>query len=204
MNSFRSNILAISLFTGFLIVQSGTVCGQATLGVKAGLNLSNLSLENTSDKNMVTGLHAGVFLNFPIAEAFSIQPELLFSQKGTKWDPLESVADAEAKLRQSYIDIPVNLVYNLAKDFDFQLGPYVGFLARSKLDKEFENDLEKADFNSLDFGVQGGLRFFLSPVYFGFTYKYGIMRVAKEGKISEDIFGDAANRTIQVYVALPF
>jgi len=193
--------MIISLFTGILLLQFGTVYGQTTFGAKAGLNLSNLSIEDASDKNMVTGLHAGVFVNFPISEAFSVQPELLFSQKGTKWDPMENV---EAKLIQSYIDLPVNLVYNLAKDFDFQLGPYVGFLAGSKIDGTFEDDLDKDYFNSLDFGLQGGLRFFLSPVYLGFTYKYGLTQVAKEGKIAETLLGDAAHRTIQVYVAVPF
>lgn len=192
------------MFAGMLFLHAGFALAQPTFGIKGGLNLSNLSIEDASDKNMVTGLHAGVFLNLPVSEVFSIQPELLFSQKGTKWETGGSLADIEAKLKQSYVDIPVNLVYNLARDFDFQLGPYIGFLAASKLDGTFESELDKDHFNSVDFGVQGGLRFFLSPVYLGFTYKHGIMQVSKDGEYSEDLLGDAAHRNIQVYVAIPF
>jgi hypothetical protein len=106
MKTYSKNVFIISLFAGILILHSGVVYAQPSFGIKGGLNLSNLSIEDASDKNMITGLHAGVFLNLPVTKVFSIQPELLFSQKGTKWETGGSLADIEAKLKQSYVDIP--------------------------------------------------------------------------------------------------
>ncbi len=184
-----------------MFFQIGAAVGQTTFGAKAGLNLSNLSIEDADDSNLLPGFHAGLFANLPLGGAFSVQPELVYTQKGSKWE--SGVGDSEVKLNLGYLELPVNLVYNLAPDFDFQLGPYIGYLLSSKLDSDFDIDLDKDQFNPLDFGLQGGLRFFLKPVYLGFTYKYGLSQVADKS-LAEAALGDAAHRTIQVYAAIPF
>lgn len=190
-----------------------TLTSQTTFGAKGGLNLSNLSIEDASDKNMVAGFHAGFFANMPVAGNFSIQPELLYSQKGTKWTTESSLADSEVKLKLNYLEVPVNLVFNLTEDFDFQLGPYVGYLLNANGEGQVvygsgsfqtKDELDKENFNAFDFGLQGGMRFFLKPVYLGFNYKLGLSQVAKENEIWETILDDAANRTIQVYLGIPF
>ena len=197
-------LLAVLFFFGWTTVANG----QLTFGAKAGLNLSNLSMENSNDKNMLTGIHAGVFANQSISEKFSIQPELLFSQGGSKWTG--NLSNSELKLNLSYIQVPVSAVYSLAKDFDFLLGPYVGFLMK---EPKFKGSVgsggvtlepKKDYFNSLDFGMQGGMRFFLKPVYVGFSYNLGISQVAKKGKIWENVLDNASSRVIQVYAAIPF
>ncbi len=212
MKTFKK--FTLLLFTaGFLLGAAGTAFSQTTLGAKAGLNLSNLSMEDASDKNMLAGFHGGLFVNMPLSGSFSVQPELLFSQKGAKWTSETSIADSEVKLNLNYLEVPVNLVYNLAEDFDFQFGPYVGFLTNTKSEGtltvgnvtyQTSDELDKDNFNTVDFGLQGGLRFFLKPVYLGFTYKLGLSQVAKEGEFSEDVLGNAANQVIQVYAGIPF
>ncbi len=206
--------LKIILFVFTLIfVISETTSAQTILGAKGGLNLSSLSIDNADDDNLVAGFHGGLFVNMPLSEEFSVQPELLFSQKGTRFSMENSLLDTEFTLKLNYIEVPVNLVYNLAKDFDFQLGPYIGFLAGSKADGKVvigNNTLEAGDeidtdkFKPVDFGLQGGLRFFLNPVYLGFTYKYGLSRVDKEGEYTETLFDGAGNRTIHLYAGIPF
>ena len=195
-----------------IFVISETTSAQTVLGAKAGLNLSNLSIENAGDDNLVAGFHGGLFANMPLSKDFSVQPELLFSQKGTKWSMENSLVDTDVILKLNYVEVPVNLVYNLAEDFDFQFGPYVGILAGSKADGKVtigNNTYEAGDqidtdkFKSVDFGLQGGLRFFLNPVYLGFTYKYGLSRVDKEGEYTETLFDKAGNRTIHLYAGIP-
>jgi hypothetical protein len=198
-----------------MLVLSETAFAQAkvNLGAKAGVNISNISFEDADDKNLVAGFAGGLFANMPLSEEFSVQPELLFSQKGTKYSLESNLLDTEVTLKLNYIEVPVNLVYNLARDFDFQLGPYIGFLAGTKADGKItigNNTYEASDeididkFNKVDFGLQGGLRFFLNPVYLGFTYKYGLSQVAKEGEYTHDILGKGGNRTIQLYAGIPF
>ncbi len=206
MKLFHKNYIFI-LLTALLFGWSATATAQLTFGAKAGLNLSNLSMDNSNDKNMLAGIHAGVFANAALSEKFSVQPELLFSQEGSKWTG--NLSNSELKLKLGYVQVPVSAVYSLAKDFDFLLGPYVGFLMNRKLEGSIGNgqgslEPKKDYFNALDFGFQGGMRFFLKPVYLGFSYNLGLSQVAKKDKLWENVLNDAGNRIIQVYAAIPF
>jgi hypothetical protein len=196
-----------------LSLTGNTTAQNAKFGLKGGLNLSHLSIEDANDKNIIPGFHAGGFASIPVSGAFSIQPELLYSMKGTKWEQQSASFTSEVKLKLSYLELPVNLVYNLARDVDFQVGPYVGFLLGANADSEiksgstsinFSNELSKEHFKSTDFGLQGGMRFFLNPLYLGFTYKLGLSEVAKEDGRARPFVGDASNRTIQIFAGIAF
>jgi len=182
-------------------------------GLKGGLNLSHLSFDGANDKNIIPGFHVGGFVGIPLANKISVQPELLFSKKGSKWVYETTTYTADMRLNLSYLEVPVSLVYNLARDFDFQLGPYLGFLLGSNTDSKLItgsgtitilNDLKKEHFNSTDFGLQGGMRFYLNPIYLGFGYKLGLSQVAREGKNAKLILEDASNRSIQIYAGFAF
>lgn len=56
-------------------------------GIKGGMNVSSLSDDaELADQGSKIGFNAGVFANIPIAESFSIQPEVLYTQYGDKYD----------------------------------------------------------------------------------------------------------------------
>ena len=180
-------------------------------GIKAGLNLSNMSVDGADDSNILPGFHVGAFTSVPIGtSAFSVQPELLYSTKGMKAEYTESVT-GEATYRLNYIDIPVYLVYNLARDFNFHAGPYVGFLlnAHTEFDSEVVDFLEITSededyFNSITVGLSAGLGFSLMKFDLGFNYSFGFIPVADENKALEPLLGDAKNNVIQVYVGYRF
>lgn len=49
------------------------------------MNVSSISKDATlSDTKSKIGFNAGVFVNIPIAESFSIQPEVLYNDLGAK------------------------------------------------------------------------------------------------------------------------
>ena len=52
--------------------------------VKGGLNLTNLYIDEVSDEKARLGFNAGVYGQLELGEAFAIQPEILYSTKGTK------------------------------------------------------------------------------------------------------------------------
>ncbi len=203
---FIAIIVAATLLTG------GTAEAQEKkFGVKGGLNLSNLSMEDNDDSNLRTGFHVGVWAGFPIATNLSIQPELQYSSDGTHWLQETSEYSADASLKLDYIELPVNLVYHLAKDVDFHLGPYVAFLANASSEATLKtgssslnliSDLDKDNFKSTDFGLQAGMRFHLNPIYIGFGYKLGLTEVANDN--AQNYFGDAANRSIRLSVGFTF
>src|SRR5688572_16119434 len=87
----------------------------ARVGIKGGLNLSNLYVTDTHNNNARIGWHGGFYAQLFASEAFSIQPEVNFSTKGTGvtyGDDLGQL-DYKAKFLLSYIDIPVLAVFKL-------------------------------------------------------------------------------------------
>lgn len=113
-----------------------------TFGVKGGLNLSTVSEHNKyseyhDDENKIkAGFHAGVFVNIPVAEKFSIQPELLFSQLGAKIEERERYLvadysykrDSDYKANFNYLVLPVMVQYNILPQLYVEAGPEFGYL----------------------------------------------------------------------------
>ena len=77
--------------------------GQITLGARGGLNLSSLRGDDVEDLDGKTGFHFGAFAEFGLSDLFSIQPEILLSQKGAE----ESEQDVTASINLSYAEIPI-------------------------------------------------------------------------------------------------
>jgi hypothetical protein len=187
---------------------------ESRVGLKGGLNLSFMSVEDADDNNIIPGFHAGVFGKLMLSESFGIQPEILYSMKGVKTTYSNILAEGETKLNVNYIDIPIYLVYHLARDFDFHLGPYIGFVMNSKIDTQTEilsfiqvnneDEIDRDNFNTLDYGISGGLGFHLNALTFGFNYNLGLNQAAKENKPIERLLGNAKNNVIQVYVGFSF
>ncbi|MFP4060811.1 MAG: porin family protein [Bacteroidota bacterium] len=211
----RLFLFAILICTGCLLLNAQI----GSLGIKGGLNFSYMTIEDLDDQSMKPGFHAGVFKKFPVSEKFAIQPEVLYSTKGVKAVYDEeflgvSIFEGETDFALNYIDIPLYLVYNLAEDLNFHLGPYVGILLGANVDTQAEvldfiniddnEELDRDHFNNTDFGISGGLGFQLSFVELGFNYNLGLSQVAPDDDVSEILLGDARNNVIQIYAGIIF
>jgi len=108
---------------------------QTGFGIRGGGNFSNLSgdLQNESRYENKVGFHAGVFLNFPVVgEFFSIQPELIYSQKGfenseEEFSFLGQNYKRTGKVNYNYLDLPV-LAKIKAGPIYFEGGPQASYL----------------------------------------------------------------------------
>lgn len=199
-----------------LLVFSGKAFAQESqIGVKGGLNLSTLSIDNNNDKNLKAGFHAGVFTKIPLTESFAIQPELLYSMKGVKYNFDDNIlADGSANFNLNYLELPVKLVFNLSEDFEIQFGPYVSYLMNANVDTDAKvlgfwnisgkDELDRKNYNALDYGLSVGLGFDFNPLIIGFNYNLGLNPVAKEDNLSRDILGKAKNSVIQIYAGIKF
>lgn len=211
---YKDKILFVFVLVFLVSTNIRSAFGQEVIfGLKGGMNFSHLTIDGANDKNIIPGYHLGGFVGIPLAGSFSIQPELLFATKGTKWVEENSAFSTDVRLKLNYLELPVKLVYNLSRDVDFQVGPYMGFLLGVSSDSKiisgtgsvnFSNEFKKENFNSTDFGLHGGMRFFLSPIYLGFSYKLGLSEVAKEGKNARIFLDDASNRSIRIYAGFAF
>src|SRR5690349_8985891 len=83
------NIVHIILMTVFVSViahENATAQNQVPrkAGIKGGLNVSNLYIDDVTDENARLGFNVGLYGQLFATEGFAIQPELLFSTKGSK------------------------------------------------------------------------------------------------------------------------
>lgn len=136
-----------------------------SFGVKAGLNLATFSGGDSevagADKGMRMGLIGGAFLSLGIANSVTIQPELLYSQKGAKY----SDASDELVFKANNIDVPVFIKFNFPTDGSMVPSVFVGPQLSMKLGDvsaelngtELPDSLFNADvYKSTHFGVTFG------------------------------------------------
>ena len=102
------------------------------VGIKAGANLmmgGKMSIVGTDyTSKYVPGFQAGVFLNLPLSSKLSFSPEVLYAQKGAKFEGSVGSINGETKTKLGYIDVPVLLTINATPQFNFVIGPQASFL----------------------------------------------------------------------------
>lgn len=141
MNKKIFLIIGLCLVTLFLIAEA-----DMRYGVKAGLNIANVSGDNDDDNEVQFDFALGGFLEFQVNPNVSIQPELLYTRKGSYYEEsLTYVEDGysireeiESTLNLDYIQIPVLVKYKPANNFNLFAGPALGLLMTA----EGEDDLK--------------------------------------------------------------
>ncbi|HEY0769936.1 MAG TPA: porin family protein [Sphingobacteriaceae bacterium] len=175
-------------------------------GIKGGLNVSNLIVDDVTDRNARIGFHAGVYGQLFSSRAFAIQPEVNFSTKGNKITIADGIIDQETKFNLSYIDIPVLAVFKLGKAAEIHAGAYWAYLVGANIDADgdLDNDFTRIDrdnFDKWDYGLVGGLGFNLGKgAQLGARYNYGLNEIANSAG-ARRMLGNTKNSVAQLYLA---
>lgn len=192
-----------------LAIATGSLAFSQHYGVKAGLNLSSISKDGDfSDSRGKAGFYAGVFMNAPLAENFSIQPEVIYNNVGAKVDK-----NTNTNLNLDYISVPVMFQYNVVPEFYLEAGPQFSFLVNSKF-KSSNQTIEKVanyfnnkdNYNSFDFGLGLGAGFNINE-HFGINARYvaGFTDLTKNGSVDmANKDGKNRNNTFQVGLSARF
>ena len=183
----------------------------AQIGVKGGVNFSNMYTEDVDDNNVLTSFNAGLYASIPLTSSIAIQPEFLFSRKGAELAYDNAFVTGKAKFKLNYIEVPVLVKVNLTKNFNIHAGPYFAYLIDGQVTNEtdggtfnFEDNFDNDDFNKFDYGVSAGLGFDFESIGIGARYNYGLSTVGKERSFggTNYTFPDGKNSNISLYVAL--
>lgn len=90
-------------------------------------------------------------VEIPLAKNFSIQPELLYAQQGTKISFSDEVTNSHYKstIDLNYLNIPVMLKYYVLKVLSVQAGPQIGIplKANNKYQDNFHGYENHESFN---------------------------------------------------------
>ena len=133
------------------------------IGLKFGLNYNKISgLELT--EGYKPGYHFGIFAEIG-KRAIGLQPELLFSQTGTRIsNDTASEFEADKRVKLSYLQLPILLRWTIGKTLTFNAGPQFGILLNKSENtlKDGREAFKGSDF-AMDLGVQlrvGNLRIY--------------------------------------------
>ena len=211
-------ILGLAITAGSLAFAQTTTTTTTTksssdvrFGIKAGMNVSSLSNDETlEDQGSKIGFNAGVFANIPIAESFSIQPEVLYSQYGDKYDYVAAGKKYSYANHLDYVTVPVMFQYNFIPNLYVEAGPEFGFMvsAKNKAKNETDNnvlaesDNYKDNFNTFNVGIGLGAGYYFTD-NIGLTARYvaGVTDIAKDRPNGSDA---VRNNTFQVGLAYKF
>ncbi len=202
MRTTTITLIAAACIT--LLSSRANAQSEGMLGLKAGLNVSTLTLNNSVNR---TGFHGGLFYRSDPAKQFGYQAELLYSTKGAEWSvniPFINIGQA-ANIELNYIDLPVMAVFRPIPALELHGGGYVGYLVSSKYETsgslfDLTGQVGQGNFNSIDAGALLGLAVNIGPVQIGGRYNFGLAKVSSS-TVTDFIMGDATNRVGQIYIS---
>lgn len=186
------------------------------VGIKAGVQLSNLYVDNIDDENAKVGFQGGLYFKNQITDNFALQPELIYSLKGSelKYSGFSIPGIIEGgsgsyRFNLGYVELPVLAVVSFG-NFSIHAGPYIALLTNANI-KNVDDDgniddiakLDRDDFNTIDYGLAGGLGFDFMAGTLGLRYTYGLNEIGKSdiaGKVTED----SKNSVLSLYVGIHF
>jgi len=138
----------------------------------------------------ISGFQIGVVADYPLLEAVSIQPGILFTTQGAKSEASSGSYKAKVTFNLNYIQIPINLQIR-GKNRLLQAGPYLGYGIGGKYKAEISQGTTKvsdsrkikwgsgddADFRAFDFGLGLGAGLYIGNLQAVLGLNYGLVKL---------------------------
>lgn len=139
-------------------------------GVKGGLNLATLS--GASSPKTLIGYQIGGFAEIRLGNKFALQPEIVYSTQGVKYDNFGT----DFTFNLNYINIPIVAKYYIVDALSLDLGPQIGFLTAANFNGIDEKDSNK----TIDFGFNAGAGYNVGKnIVVGLHYNLGLLGLHK-------------------------
>ncbi len=164
-----------------LLLLAGVAQAKLIYGLRSGLNVSKLELspDGSIDTRSALGLHIGGFIQLKTDSPLIIQPELLYTQKGTG-------ANVDDVVTIDYIALPVLLKLNVlipgVQDLYLQplIAPEMGYAIKAT---STYNPLFHESVNKLNAGFNLGADLIYTEDYFlGLRYYLGMTDLLSSAK----------------------
>lgn len=176
-------------------------------GIKGGLNVSNLYVDDVSDENARLGTHLGLFAQFGTIGPVALQTELLFSTKGSVAQ-YSGFFDQEVKYNLNYLDLPVLAVFKIGEAVELHAGGYGSFLLGANISYSGDvsngvDEIDRDNLKSYDYGLSAGVGINVGAVQLGARYNYGLVEIA-DSDGARALLGDSKNSCAQLFIAFAF
>lgn len=192
----------VAVFAAFLFAGTKASAQIGHFGVIGGLTFSKANVSEIKNLNY-TGFHAGVAYQLDLPLGFSIQPELVYQQRGAKYN------DPAKNMSVGFIELPVNIQWGpdlvLFRPY-LMLSPYVGYAVMNRrYDPVNTNVLLKNQWdgvNRFEYGVGLGIGVEIWKFQLSGKYCWSLGNVF-DRKI-ENLFDDAKFGGFQLSLAILF
>ena len=179
-----------------MISATGVTAGKTSFGIKVGINTSNAAgtPEGWDDSiEWKTGITAGAFVKFAINENFSLQPEILYTQKGFGSSLIDGIIDVDMKVSLDYFELPFLARYAFSAGEKFRpvlfAGPSFAYCFGSTLTVSswiFSGDVDISSItHTTDFGLVlgGGFDYAMDRgiLIFDARFTYNVTKVILSG-----------------------
>lgn len=155
-------------------------------GLRAGLNFANFNDLEGDKPDSRTGIMVGGYLNFKVPMSpVSIQPEVLYTQKGAE--------EGGATIELDYLEIPVLAKFSFAPGPatpHVYVGPYVGFVLNSEISGgggSVEIDNAQTDFGGI-VGAGLDINLGVTELNAGARYGFGLSDAFDGGQGKNGVF----------------
>lgn len=155
-SKLTASIATLALLVGFALPTDSLAQSAFDIGVRGGVTQATFYGDDVASNDFRPGFTGGLFLTYQVNEAFSIQPEVLYSLRGAKNHFNEAGSLNDVRVSQDVIEIPV--LFKLSAPLSpitprIYAGPSLGFITNTSVDGVDADDA----FNDVDFGgVLGG------------------------------------------------
>ena len=185
------------VFMFLAVSMAFAVRAQVQFGVKAGVNVSSLTLSGAASSGLSvsskTDFNAGLLASVPLFSSCFLQPEVVYSGQGASSD----FAGVTVKLNYSYLNVPVLFKYKHETGLFAETGPQAGFLLSAKEKANGQSMDAKDGTNSVDFSWAFGLGYMIPKINLGIDARYnlGLTNLNKDNSGGND--GTVKNSVFQ-------
>ncbi len=209
--------MKIAILISLLSVCSSSLLAQVLVGLKVGGALSNQAnggILLPTDNGLKPTYLGGLFVNVLLFETFSLQPEVLYVNKGFQ---STSSGSTTPRYNLHYLSVPIMLQYHVLDKLIVALGPEVSYLMDATRNPNFDNSFSSStsaidqllsSYKNLDIALNVGVGYLLSDTWaLSLRYNIGLYDISKDFSISvrgqEEpvlISGSTYNRSLQLSV----
>lgn len=116
------------------------ISAQTKIGLKLGINFSNLYGSDVGETSTLSGISAGAYFSYKFSNIFEIQPEVYYSRKGAKEKGVTETETFDYDFALDYIEVP--LLFKVSFPIEKLLirpivfaGPAISFNTNAKISR---------------------------------------------------------------------
>ena len=166
-----------------ILLTTGAYAQNVKWGAKTGLNIAFETNSDDGSTNGRPGLHIGVFSDINLGRKLSLQPELVYSMQGSKYEGYTDKLD--------YINLPIMLkIYVLKRELSIDVGPQFGYMVNAKFKHDGTTvDIADAIDNKFDVALGLGVSYTLLEKFdFGFRCNVGTIEIVTDSDLFNMVF----------------